>query len=216
VTDSLRILIAEDDPISQKILEKILQKWGYEPLVASTGLEAWEMIQSPYVPRLIILDWMMPEMDGIEVCRLIRSEIKENPPYVIFITARTTMPDMMEAFEAGADDFITKPFNANELQSRLKAGIRILTLQSELEQRITDLQKAMKQINTLHGLIPICSYCHSIRDDQESWHNLESYIQKHSEASFSHGICPVCMKKHHPDFYKHKYGDEEPEIDIEE
>ncbi len=139
----MRILISEDDPISSRILSKMLAKWGHEVITTRDGLEAWAVLSGMDAPPLAILDWMMPEMDGPEVCRKVRREITNSPPYLILLTARNRKEDLIEGLEAGADDFITKPFDAHELRVRLKAGRRITELQSSLAERVLELEEAI-------------------------------------------------------------------------
>ena len=128
----LRVLAAEDNPLFQSVLRNMLTKWGYEATVAHNGKEAWQALQSPDAPRLAILDWMMPGMDGVEVCRRVRAEIREPYIYILLLTARTEAQDLVDGMEAGADDYLTKPFNAHELRVRLRAGRRIIDLQEQL------------------------------------------------------------------------------------
>jgi two-component system, cell cycle response regulator len=128
----VRVLAAEDNPLFQSVLRNMLTKWGYDAMVARNGKEAWQVLQSPDAPRLAILDWMMPGMDGVEVCRRVRAEIREPYIYILLLTARTEAQDLVEGMEAGADDYLTKPFNAHELRVRLRAGRRILDLQEQL------------------------------------------------------------------------------------
>lgn len=128
----MRILIAEDDPISRRLLETILGKWGYEVVMAHDGEQAWRILQSSEAPRLAILDWMMPGQDGIEVCRRIRERPDSPYVYILLLTARSQREDLLQGMDAGADDYITKPFDANELKVRLRAGRRILDLQTQL------------------------------------------------------------------------------------
>jgi len=128
----MRILIAEDDPVSRRLLEAKLVKWGYEVVVTRNGEEAWEALRMEDAPRLAILDWMMPGIDGVELCKKIRTEIWEPYTYIILLTALHREEDLVTGMEAGADDYITKPFKANELRVRLRAGRRIIELQSEL------------------------------------------------------------------------------------
>jgi diguanylate cyclase (GGDEF)-like protein len=128
----LRILIAEDDAISRRLLETILGKWGYEVVVALDGEQAWQVLQTENSPRLVILDWMMPGMDGIELCRRVRERLSVPYVYVLLLTARSQREDLLQGMEAGADDYVTKPFDANELKVRLRAGRRILDLQEQL------------------------------------------------------------------------------------
>lgn len=128
----VRVLAAEDNPLFQSVLRNMLTKWGYDAVVAQNGKEAWQVLRSPDAPRLAILDWMMPGMDGVEVCRRVRAEIREPYIYILLLTARTEAQDLVEGMEAGADDYLTKPFNAHELRVRLRAGRRILDLQEQL------------------------------------------------------------------------------------
>ena len=130
----MRILIAEDDAVSCRLLEAFLHKWGYEVTVARQGDEAWSLLQSKDAPKLAILDWMMPGMDGLEVCLEIKKGAPESPVYVLLLTSRSQAKDLVEAFEAGADDYLTKPFDPRELQARLHAGGRLLGLQEQLSE----------------------------------------------------------------------------------
>ncbi len=118
----MRILAAEDNPIFQSVLRSMLTKWGYDAIVVHNGNEAWQVLQSPDAPRLAILDWMMPGMDGVEVCRRVRADLREPYVYILLLTARTESQDLVEGMEAGADDYLTKPFNAHELRVRLRAA----------------------------------------------------------------------------------------------
>jgi two-component system cell cycle response regulator len=127
-----RVLAAEDNPVFQSMLRTMLTKWGYAATIARDGEEAWEALQAPNPPRLAILDWMMPGMDGVEVCRRVRAADREPYIYILLLTARTESQDLVEGMDAGADDYLTKPFNAQELRVRLRAGSRILDLQEEL------------------------------------------------------------------------------------
>jgi diguanylate cyclase (GGDEF)-like protein len=128
----MRILIAEDDPVTRRLLEVKLAKWGYEVVVTGDGNEAWQALQSEDAPQLAILDWMMPGMDGIEICRRARQELKDFYTYIILLTALHQDEDLVTGMDAGADDYITKPFKSNELRVRLRAGRRIIELQDEL------------------------------------------------------------------------------------
>ena len=128
----MKILLAEDDALSRRRLAAILRKWGYEVIVTKDGEEAWKAMQRPDAPQLVILDWMMPGLDGLEVCQKIRQRGQEPYVYVILLTARTSQEDLLAGLGAGADDYLSKPFDLQELQVRLRAGLRILGLQSEL------------------------------------------------------------------------------------
>jgi diguanylate cyclase (GGDEF)-like protein len=128
----LKALIAEDNPGFRHALEKMLEKWGYEVVATANGLEAWEILRQPDSPRLAILDWMMPDLDGVEVCRRLREQNREPYVYVLLLTAKDTAEELVEGMEAGADDYLRKPVNTHELRVRLRAGRRILDLQEEL------------------------------------------------------------------------------------
>jgi len=207
----MRILIAEDDAVSRRRLEATLQKWGYEVLAVEDGLAAWEVLQGEMPPPLAILDWMMPGMDGIEVCRKVRERSPSRPLYIIVLTARGSREDVVAGLQAGGDDYVTKPFDREELHARVKVGLRVLQLQMNLADRVRELEEALARVKQLQGLLPICSYCKKIRDDQNYWQQVEGYISEHSEAVFSHGICPDCFEKFvKPELNKLKSAGEKP------
>ena len=189
----MRVLIAEDDPVSRKVLESTLTKWGHEVIVAANGREALHVLLSPDTPGLALLDWMMPEMDGLEVVQKVRAGGARPLPYLILLTARADKQSLVQALDAGADDYITKPFDRDELRARLQVGCRMVELHEQLLAHARRLEESLAQVKLLHGLLPICCYCKKIRDDNNYWHQLECYITGHSEARFSHGVCPHCM-----------------------
>lgn len=191
----MKILIAEDDPVSRRLLEAALLKWGYEVIVTTNGKEAWEAIQAPDAPLLLILDWLMPEMDGIEICREARLHPSLQSAYIILLTSRGSKDDIIKGLEAGADDYVTKPFDHGELRARLRVGSRVVQLQTALGERVHELEEAITNVKQLQGLLPICCYCKKIRDDGNYWHRVESYIANHANVRFSHGICPDCSEK---------------------
>jgi diguanylate cyclase (GGDEF)-like protein len=135
--DQMRVLAAEDNPVFQSMLRTLLRKWGYDAVLARDGNEAWHALESEDGPRLAVLDWMMPGMDGVEICRRVRSLSRESYIYILLLTARTESQDLVEGMDAGADDYLTKPFNAQELRVRLRAGRRILDLQDALRRQAT-------------------------------------------------------------------------------
>ena len=177
----MRILIADDNRMSTLMLSRTLEQWGFEVVVVHNGTAAWEHIVGPEPPELAIVDWMMPGLDGIELCRRIRGASLRTPVYVILLTARTSRQDLVAGLEAGADDYLTKPFDPDELRARIHVGQRTLGLIANIKQ--------------LTGLLPICSYCKRIRSDGDYWEQVESYIGEHTDAVFSHGICPSCLVK---------------------
>ena len=190
----MRILIAEDDATSRLLLENTLGQWGYDVTVTKDGDEAWDVLQSEEAPNLAVLDWMMPRTDGIDVCRRARDLEKLQHLYIIMLTTRDTQEDLAEALEAGADDYINKPFNRKELQARINVGIRMLNLQMTLSKRVQELEESIQRERQLEGLLPICSYCKKIRDDNNYWSQVERYIENRTDVAFSHSICPECYE----------------------
>ena len=194
----MRVLVAEDDASSRKILAKMLEQWDYQVIAVENGQAAMEVFQSPNPPILAMLDWEMPGMSGIDVCRQLRQRDGDRPTYIILLTMRTDEEDMVTGLRAGADDYVTKPFNRDELHARIAAGRRIVELQDALSMRISELETATAQVQALQGFIPICVYCHRIRDAQEDWLRIEKYVATHAGAQFSGGICPECAEEQYP------------------
>jgi CheY-like chemotaxis protein len=192
----MKVLIAEDDAISSRVLEARLSKWGYEVVKTSNGHEAYEQLRQKNAPRLAILDWMMPEMDGVEVCKKIRSIPGKESLYIILLTAKSTKENIVEGLDAGADDYLLKPFNDEELRARLQTGVRITRLQSDLATRVIQLEEALSKVKQLQGMLPICTYCKKIRDDGDYWQAVETYIAHHTHAEFTHSVCPACYATH--------------------
>jgi sigma-B regulation protein RsbU (phosphoserine phosphatase) len=188
----MRILIAEDEPVSRRVLESTLNKWGYEVIATSDGAEAWDGLQGEDAPLLAILDVNMPGMGGIEVCHRVRKAPRDISPYLILLTAKSGKENVVLGLEAGANDYVAKPFDPAELRARVNVGLQMLELQRRLAQRVTELEEALSQVKQLRGLLPICSYCKSIRDDGNYWQRVDNYIASHSNVQFSHGICPDC------------------------
>jgi sigma-B regulation protein RsbU (phosphoserine phosphatase) len=188
----MKVLIAEDDPVSRRVLEATLVKFGYQVVVAADGAEAWAALQSADAPYLAILDWMMPEIDGVELCRRVRDLSTATPPYLILLTSKNGKEDVVTGLDAGANDYLTKPFDRAELRARVQVGAQVLELQGDLAARVRELEATLSQVKQLQGLLPICSYCKKIRDEQDYWHRVESYISEHTEVEFSHSICPTC------------------------
>jgi DNA-binding response OmpR family regulator len=192
----LRILIAEDDPVSRRLLEAKLVRWGYEVVVTCDGDQAWETLQAEDAPQLAILDWMMPGLDGLEICRRIRASRTLQGSYVLLLTARAGCEDVVLGLDSGADDFLSKPFDRRELQARLAVGDRVLSLQGALATRVTELEAALARVRSLEGLLPICAHCKRIRHESGQWEPLEELVRASAGAEFTHGICPDCLGVH--------------------
>ena len=191
----MRILIADDDDVSRLELESLLTRHGHEVVAVADGTEAWDILRGDDPPRLAVLDWLMDEMDGVEVCRRVRERPALRNVYLILLTSRGDREHVLAGLLAGANDYVTKPFDRDELLARVRVGEQIVGLQAELAARVHELEDALTRVKQLQGLLPICSYCKSIRDDQNYWHQVETYVRSHSEAVFSHGICPGCWEK---------------------
>jgi len=142
----MRILIAEDDPVSRRLLDTVLLKWGYETIVCADGPEALAQFESGALPEIAILDWMMPECDGLEICRRIRNDFAALPIYILMLTAKNQRADVIAGLRAGADEYITKPFEQQELHARLQTATRIIGLQRTLAANVRDLEVAMMRL----------------------------------------------------------------------
>lgn len=191
----MKVLIAEDDAISRRVLEATLERWGYEVVVTNDGNEAWAQLSGEDCPHLVVLDWMMPGLDGPEVCRRVRKRPDGESFYLLLLTAKAQAEDIVRGLSAGADDYVSKPFNREELQARVKNGERIIELQEQLRRHIVKLEAALAEVKTLSGLLPICYYCKKIREGEDYWQEVEAYVTEHSDALFTHGVCPDCFEK---------------------
>lgn len=191
----MRILIAEDEPISRRMLEASLLKWGHEVVVTTNGAEAWAEFQKADAPSLAILDIMMPEINGLEICRKIRQIPSATPPYLILLTGKQEKEDVVIGIEAGANDYLIKPFHREELRVRLTVGVQMVELQQSLTERVRELEEALAQVKHLQGTLPICSHCKKIRDDENYWHQVDNYISRYTDTHFSHSVCPDCYKE---------------------
>jgi CheY-like chemotaxis protein len=161
---------------------------------AANGGDALEILKNATGPMVGLLDWEMPELEGIEVCRQIRTLTTLPPLYLILVTVRDTKQDIVAGLRGGANDYITKPFDKTELLARVSIGTQMVQLQQALTQHVEELKEALISIKQLSGLLPICSYCKKIRDDKNYWQQVETYVGRHTDARFSHSICPQCYE----------------------
>ena len=176
----MKILIAEDDLVAAKILQRALENFGHQVTLAGNGLEAWEIFDRDPV-RIVVSDWMMPGLDGLDFCRKVRARNKTAYTYFILLTSQETRPENYDlATEAGVDDFLTKPLDRPTIRMRLRVAERILGFTTEIRQ--------------LKDMIPICAYCRKIRNDENYWQMVETYINEQTGSNFTHGICPTCSK----------------------
>jgi sigma-B regulation protein RsbU (phosphoserine phosphatase) len=176
----MKILFVEDDPTTRRLLQTTMQSFGHDIIVAEEGEQAWAaLLKSPV--QVIVSDWMMPGLDGLELCKRVRSRQRKDYTYFILLTARTEKDDYHLAMDAGVDDFLVKPLETDELRIRLRVAERIL--------------RFIDQVRELKRLLPICSYCKKIRDDKDYWHQIDTYIRTQMGADLSHSICPDCYEQ---------------------
>jgi len=167
------VLAVDDNPQNLQFLGKLLSDNGYEVGMAQNGQQALNFVKKND-PDLILMDIMMPGMDGYEVCERLKKDFSSQQIPIIFLTAMTESEDIIKGFEAGGVDYVTKPFNPAELLARIKTHI---------------------EVRILRGLLPMCSRCKKIRDDEGFWKQVDSYIEEHSQVTFAQGICPDCLVK---------------------
>ncbi len=192
----MKILMADDNALERRVLQMTLERFGFATQVCKDGEEAWKALESTDSPIIAILDWMMPGLDGLEVCRKVRQSPNSSLIYMVLLTSRDGTQNLVDGLDAGADDYIKKPFNSDELKARLQVGTRVLSLQDNLRKRVTELEDALKKVKTLQRLLPICSYCKKVRKDGNYWQQVDQYVIENSNTRFSHGFCPECYEKH--------------------
>ncbi len=185
------ILIVDDQPVSLKLLLTFLERRGFIMLVACSGEEALVLIEKTR-PDIILLDIMMPRLDGYETCRRLKDNGATADIPVIFVTALTNLEDKVKGFEVGGVDYVTKPFQHEEVLARISTHLSLARLRKELEGKNQQLQTALDEIRQLAGILPICAKCKKIRDDDGYWQQVEKFIKTHTGAEFTHGYCPDC------------------------
>ena len=190
---TMQILIVDDDPLSRRLAEHALSDCGVPFQVLNDGNQAWPVVEGRHEPTLLILDREMPGLSGLDLIRRARLGADYPPLYIVMVTSAGSSNEVAEGLEAGADDYVVKPFNRAELRARAHVGIRMLTLQESLAKRVTELEAALASVKQLKGLLPMCAYCRKVRVDDQYWQQLEGYISEHSDTQFSHGICPNCF-----------------------
>ena len=211
----MAILIVDDSPDQHLLLRSILTKAGHaDVMTVDSALAAFSHLdldghQSTTNVDLILMDVLMPEMDGVTACKRIKQQTHLRDIPIIMVTAKNDFNNLQDAFSAGAIDYINKPVNSIELLARVASA---LTLKREMDCRKEreaellrsneELQRALKEVKVLRGLIPICASCKKIRNDGGFWQQLEEYLGEHSEAEFSHGLCQPCLKKLYPGVYQ--------------
>ena len=191
----MKILVADDDVVSRTILSRALTALGHDPVVARDGEEAWAAFESLPI-ECVVTDWLMPRLNGPDLCRRVRASSERPWAFVLLLTDKDRTEDLVEGILAGADEFMTKPLDRDVLRARLHTADRVLRLEHDLATRIRELETTLAEVKTLRGLISICMYCKQVRDGPDVWERVETYVSQHSDAKFSHGICPDCYRTH--------------------
>lgn len=176
----MNMLVVDDDPVTVVLVSTVLRKAGHDVVTAGDGEQGWQVVRQKRVD-LVVSDWMMPGLEGPELCRRVRKLARERYVYIILLTSLSGRERFLEGMQAGADDFMRKPVDLEELTARVTAAERILGLHQHVAQ--------------LEGLLSICAYCKKIRDDGGQWVQVEHYISRRTQLEFSHGVCPVCKAK---------------------
>lgn len=191
----MKILIAEDEFTTRMMVQVCLENWGYRVESVTNGEEAWAKFQKPDAPHIAILDWEMPLLDGLEVCRRVKEMDVENPPYVILLTARDSKIDIIRGFDAGADDYMTKPFNDNELRARTRVAERLVRTQSSLSASVIELRAALNQLEMLDGGVEVCRACKKIYNKYDGeWHSFDDVLKNGDDPQFVINTCPQCSE----------------------
>jgi phosphoserine phosphatase RsbU/P len=196
--ENLAVLLAEGNRVQSFILTRLLEDIGYRVDAVSDGRAAEDMLRRASY-SFLIADLVLPCSSGIELIRNLRGMNLPGYVFTILLTSRGSRGELIEGMEAGADDFLTKPVDAELLRVRLSAGERILRLERGLAERNRVLETALGEVKKLSGLLPICANCKKIRDDQGYWHQVENYIKEHSDVDFTHALCPSCMSELYPE-----------------
>ena len=203
MSKQFKVLVVDDSPDILLLSTSILRRAGYDVLEASTGKECFDAVQTNH-PDLVVLDVMLPDMTGMDVCRQMKNDKRSEDIFVILASGiQISSERQAEGLDIGADGYIVRPISNREFLARVQAGERIKRAEDALrekereqEQLVSQLKEALAEIKTLKGFIPICPLCKKIRDDEGYWDQLEAYISKHTDAKFTHGLCPECVEKY--------------------
>lgn len=196
--EKIKILIVDDDPDILFATSRILKSEEYDVFAAGSGKECMVRAKKHF-PDLILLDVVLPDVDGYKLCRRLKKDPDLKGVYIIMLSAmKTSSDDQAKGLNDGADGYIARPVSNSELKARVRSMVRILKAERERDRLIKELKKALEEIETLTGLLPICCHCKKVRDDKGYWNEIEKYLKKHSKAELTHGICPDCLDKLYP------------------
>ena len=199
--DLIKILVVEDDPVFSRVLERRLKNEGYQVSLAVDGRDGMKQIVT-FDPDLVISDWMMPHVDGLELCQSIKTGLREAAPYFILLTAKGEISDRLLALETGADDYLIKPCEQGELMARVRAGLRNVLLARQLRRVLIELQAARAEldetrtrIRRITDRLRLCPDCGRVKDGDGTWRDMAAYLERHSLMKFEREKCPSCPPK---------------------
>ena len=190
---STRVLCVDDDPATQLVLSGIIEDAGWQPETALNARAARDVLESTPGIQVILLDWMLPDGSGVDLCRELKA-VAGASVYVILVTVRGAPEDVETGLDAGADDYLVKPVSPVEVRARIRSGFRAADAQRQLAERLAQLELAMKRVSNLESLLPLCMYCRRI-NSSEAWQSVEDYLWEHVDVKVSHGCCPDCLSK---------------------
>lgn len=196
--DVSRILLADDDDKTRQILAHYLKKWDFTVTTCQDGMEAAALLETDNAPAIALIDWEMPGLEGVEICRRVRGRPGKHPyTYIILVTGRSDKSEVASGLAAGADDYVTKPFDVDELHARLLVGQRVVSLERRLAEHIVRLREALDQMGQIQDAAPVCvcPVCKQIRDSEAHWQPVETYLQEHAGTPVTPVVCPACCGK---------------------
>jgi len=199
----IRVLVVEDDPFFQRVLQKRLSAESYQVQTAADGREGMKAIVT-WEPDLVISDWMMPEVDGLELCQSVKTGLRESAPYFILLTAKGELSDRLLGLETGADDYLVKPCDQAELMARVRAGLRIVLLTRELRDTLLRLHRSEHQggggsaPGSSHGLQAVCALCRRGKTGEHEWIEIEDFLTSRGITGFDRSVCPACLAAEEP------------------
>lgn len=193
---TVKILIAEDELTTRMLVQVSLENWGYRVESVVNGQEAWLALKQKDAAQIAILDWEMPELDGPEVCRKVKEIGEGNSPYIIMLTGRDSDNDIAKGFDAGADDYMTKPFNDNELRARVRVAERMVRTQTSLSDSVTELKEVLNHLEMIREGVVVCqSCCNILNNDDDQWYSIEESVKNQDDPRFIQTVCPNCIQE---------------------
>ena len=214
----MKLLVAEDEYTTRLTVQVILEQWGYRVDSVEDGAAAWKILQRADGPQIAILDWEMPGMSGLELCHKVKMLERDTPVYVIMLTGRDAQADILQGFDAGADDYITKPFDENELRARVRVAERLVSIQEELAISNNELRAVLNHVEMLQSSVPVCTSCLKVQRYDERWASVKEYVEegedpmdackreiKEETGLVINALIERCVMQRKPDSVEHVY-----------